>query len=761
MVSAGHETGTYTIARVRAARLGGVYVLLAALVTWPLVLHLSDHIPNDYGDPLLVVWTLDWIARHVPLTDTWWNAPQFFPSSGALAFSEHFMGLAPLTTPLILITGNAVLAYNVAFLFAFTLSALAMHVLVRELTGRHDAALIAAVSWGFMPYRMDHTAHLQVIATWWMPVALTGLHLYLRDRRSRWVWLAVGACVLQALSNGYYLVYFPLLVVAWAVWFLPGRVTSADIRRLVIAGGAGLAGIAPFLYGYWRVHTFHALSRPLDAIAGFSADIGGLLTAPASVMVWGWLQTFPRPEGAIFPGAIITVLVLAACMRWRQKGVDVRRGLVSRLLLAVAVAAGGAVVIVRTTGPFGLSIAGVSLFSVSSVDKPFTLALIFAAGALVAHPHMRTAWRTRSVLAFYALAAVLMTTFAFGPQPTLLGETALYRLPAPYALLMELPGLDSLRVPARFWMVASLCLSVAAGLAFAKLSRPRPLAAGILAACIFLEAWPSSLPVVALPDPRPAPVDAVARLHLPTSLDASILYQAMTARRVLVNGHSGNVPRHYMLLERLLNARDPEALATLTTRGPIEVVVERAHDPDGTWASFVSSHPGAQQAMSTPDFIVFRLPATAWHAYGAPAGERLRVASFHATVNAHLFGFLTDDDPTTRWDTGGPQQPGQALRAEFDRLVDLSGLTIEIGAALDEFPRGLDVDVSADGRTWTTVWRGSTTRPALLGTLEAPAHAPLHLSFSAMGVRAVQLRLTAPADSSWSVVGFRAYGAAH
>lgn len=67
---------------MRAARLGGVYGLLAALVTWPLVLHLVDRIPNDHGDPLLNVWILDWIARGLPLTDAWWNAPQFFPSPG-------------------------------------------------------------------------------------------------------------------------------------------------------------------------------------------------------------------------------------------------------------------------------------------------------------------------------------------------------------------------------------------------------------------------------------------------------------------------------------------------------------------------------------------------------------------------------------------------------------------------------------------------------------------------------------------------------
>ncbi len=69
-----------------------------------------------------------------------------------------------------------------------------------------------------------------------------------------------------------------------------------------------------------------------------------------------------------------------------------------------------------------------------------------------------------------------------------------------------------------------------------------------------------------------------------------------------------------------------------------------------------------------------------------------------------------------------------------------------------------EIDVSADGLTWSTVWKGSTTRQALLGTLESPTRAPLHLVFSAPDVRAVQLRLVEAADSSWSVTGFHAYG---
>src|ERR1043165_5075630 len=89
-----------------------VYLALAVTFTWPLARVMSSAVPSDLGDPILNTWILWWNAGHVPLTASWWNAPIFFPAQGVLAFSEHLLGLVPLTTPLIWISGNPLFAYN-------------------------------------------------------------------------------------------------------------------------------------------------------------------------------------------------------------------------------------------------------------------------------------------------------------------------------------------------------------------------------------------------------------------------------------------------------------------------------------------------------------------------------------------------------------------------------------------------------------------------------------------------------------------------
>ena len=137
------------------------------------------------GDPLLVTWLLWWSTHVMPLTTAWWNAPAFYPAPGVFAFSENLLGLAPVTWPIIAVTGAPVLAYNAAFVLSYVCCGLGAYFLGFVLTRRHDAAFVAAVAFAFAPYRLSHTHHLQLLSAYWMPVAIGALHLYLADRRSR------------------------------------------------------------------------------------------------------------------------------------------------------------------------------------------------------------------------------------------------------------------------------------------------------------------------------------------------------------------------------------------------------------------------------------------------------------------------------------------------------------------------------------------------------------------------------------------------
>jgi hypothetical protein len=158
------------------------YLLITALLFHNLLPVLTTHLFSDLGDPLLNASILEWNAKHLPLTTDWWNFPAFAPLPGVTAFTEHLLGAYPLTSPIIWISGNPILAYNALQLLTLPLNGLAVFVLVRELTGSSLGAFVGGLAFAFAPFTGEHASHIQMLMAFGMPLALYGLHRYLKNR---------------------------------------------------------------------------------------------------------------------------------------------------------------------------------------------------------------------------------------------------------------------------------------------------------------------------------------------------------------------------------------------------------------------------------------------------------------------------------------------------------------------------------------------------------------------------------------------------
>lgn len=725
-----------------------LYGLLTVVLTWPLILHMADRVPNDLGDSLLNVFLLSWNAREIPFTERWWNLPQFYPIPGTMAFSEHLLGLSVIATPAILATGNGVLGYNLALFLSFPLCALAAHLLGYEIARRHDVGLIAGLAYGFSPYRMSHFAHVQVLSSYWMPLALLGLHLYLRRRDWRSLALFAGAWYMQALACGYYLFYLSVLVGLWILWFAVGRVRLQELAR--IAGVWALAGVAllPVALGYLKYQRMYGLKRWPDEIESFSGDVASLLSASGNLRLWGDLNVYYRAEAAFFPGfALVLFVLLGTAIAWSAAArQQLSRLRVARLLLAVAVVFAAVAASPLLFGPWRVEIGGVRFLSVTQAHKPFSVAVLFATIALALHPSIRAGWTRRSPLVFYALAAVVMWLFALGPSPTFMGEPLLYK--APYAWLLMLPGVDGVRVPARFWALATLCLAVAGGLAAGHVAirwpRLRIAVPTVFAVLLLIEAWPRPVPLHRPPDFRPARTDARARLEVPlgTASDVAVLYRATQHRLPVFNGYSGYFAPHYGSLQDLLASRHPQVLDVVAAFGPVELVVDHHGDGSGAWRAFARAHPGAEVVFEGPDHTVYRLvraadPPTLPTLEGRP----VPIAAIEASLYQDRVGFMQDGDLVSRWDTGGPQDPTNVVTIDVGEVRRLRGVELQIGGYVADFPRELSIEVSRDGDAWEPAWSGPTAMLAFVAALESPRTVPLRLPLQHEG-RFIRLRQT-------------------
>jgi hypothetical protein len=690
---------------------------LAALTcayTWPLIGHVGSSVPHDRGDPLLVTWILWWSTHTVPLTTAWWNAPAFYPSPGVFAFSENLLGLAPITAPVIALTKSALAGYNAAFLLSYLLSGLGAYMLAFVLTRRHDASFVSAVAFAFAPYRLSHTHHLQLLSSYWMPVAIAALHQYVAAPRWRWAALFAGSWLLQALACGYYLFFLTIFVLLWLAWFAPRRLAWRDGARLAVAWGVACLAISPILLGYRAIHTLYGFKRSPVEVLNYSADVSGLWSAAPDSLMWSWLHAGASSESEQFPGLMILLLfisgVVLAARSFRLKA--------------------------ETTGEQKDAV-GVALSSVASAFRR----------------------KDRGTVWFYSVAALLMWILSLGPRPTLHGQPL--GVPGPYALLMNLPGFTGMRVPARLWMLSVLCLAVLAALVIARIDsrRTRRLVAAIATVGLLLDGWPRAFPIAAVPEMRITTTNARARLGLPLrENETETMYGAIAQARPVFNGYSGfHAPQHFAMRD-LLEHYDPRILDRLAASETIEVVIENARDTSGAWSRYLQAHNGARRVDVSPEWTSYELPPTGASTPAAIAGSSLRVASVVASTNARDIRAILDGDLDTRWHTP-LQVGGETIVADLGTPHHVAAVVLCLGAYPGQYPRGLAVEVSTDSVEWSTVYTGGTALETYDAALRSPREVPVTLPVRRDRVRFVRLRQTGSDPRyGWTIVELRVIG---
>jgi 4-amino-4-deoxy-L-arabinose transferase-like glycosyltransferase len=524
----------------------GFFCALAVAWTWPLLPYLSSRIPHDPGDPVLNTYLLWWNAATVPFAARWWDPPFFFPMRGALALSEHLAGVGVISTPVQLLGGSPVLAYNVALLASCALSAWFTFLLVRRLTGSPIAAVCAGVAYGFAPFRAGQLAHLQVLTSQWLPLQLLAMHAYLDDGRRRWLVLAGAAWLIQGLSNGYYLLFTPVLVALWLAWF-PRRLR--DRKGLSLAGAWALASLPfiPLLLKYREVHGALGLTRGESEIVGFSARPASFLNPPHMLAFWP-PRNVPAAEDFLFPGVTVVILICAGALagllsgRWRS-AVQRRSPFVFYTLAAIVMA-------VLTFGP----------------GDP-------GAGA------------SRWIRPYYWL--------------TLLPGFDALRVPARFAMLSTLcaavaAGLALARLPAgRLPRIAHVTLA-AAGLFVDGWIEPMPLLAP--PGRQLLDDVPRDAAILEVPPHE-------------TLISINAMYRALFHRRPLINGYSGHIPPHYSILSQALQRGDPSVIVELARGRPLVLIVNERYDPRHEYRSLIEALPGVTNAGSGSAGAMYLHPA--------------------------------------------------------------------------------------------------------------------------------------------------------
>ena len=504
----------------------GVMLVLAVASTYPLVRQMASALPDNLGDPLLGTFILGWDADRI-----WhgfkglWDAPFFFPMKDTLALSEHLLGIAIFTAPIQWITGNAVLAYNLAFLASYVLAGVGMYVLARSLWGRPDAAWVGALAFAFATHKAMHVSHLQVLMSGWMPIGLWGLHRYFEAGSRRALAVFVAGFALTALSNGYFLYFFAVPVIVVAASHLiqlivmrrnggPSSPWWRVMAELAIAAVSILLIIAPVAAAYLRVRHAYGFRRSIDEMVHYSARAGDYLTIPPTLWIWSGHLREGAAERTLFPGLTVVLLAAVAAATWLpfwwprslvsrvgssatnspERGARIARRETREYREYLSVEQSASAKASARPGQSPVTRSGDGRRSEAGVPNAAT-ALGWEAGCPARNMsanirlgtldrQVRRAWH----VATYTLVLVLAYILSFGPS-----GSALYGW-----CLGVVPGFDGLRVPARLVVVVALALAVlaSAGAAWlcAHLHRRAAAALAVVAGlALVVEGYPGAM----------------------------------------------------------------------------------------------------------------------------------------------------------------------------------------------------------------------------------------------------------------------------
>jgi hypothetical protein len=299
-----------------ARRARGAAVLgIAAFATYALYPQLT-HMDSvaDLGDPLFSIWRLGWVHHYLAdARGTLFDANIFYPAPLTFTYSDSMLLPALIASPLLAAGVHPVTVYNLLLVGSFLASSFAVYLLVEHLTAYPGAAFVSALLFGFYPFRFEHYSHLELLATYCMPLSLLALHRFLTTGSAR---AAIGAAVstaAQLYCSMYYAVLF--LWYGGAVALMVCLVVRPPLRRLLVPGA--LAGVLLVVLAFPLYRTYrsaHLGDREVHEVTPYSATATDYLRPHARSATWGqtrWAREGPQPpERALFPG--IVALALAA-----------------------------------------------------------------------------------------------------------------------------------------------------------------------------------------------------------------------------------------------------------------------------------------------------------------------------------------------------------------------------------------------------------------------------------------------------------------
>jgi hypothetical protein len=437
------------------------YTLLACAITWPLLAHISTHLPalpNEHGqDVWQNAWNLWWVrtALLIEQTNPYQTTMILYPAGASLYLHTLNLPLGLLALPLLPLLG-IIKTYNLLTLLVLVLVGYTTFLLAHHLVNHTPAAFVAGSIVLCSPQRITElrSAQLPTISDYAIPLVLLTLLLAFKHRTWRTAFLVAATLLLAGLSSWYHLFHAAIMLGVMLLWHLGAAKHPFSPRTLLVN-----------LYDLWERRR---LACPREQGQGDESRHGNEETSLCPIPPTPDprpLTPDPRPQTPdprpltpqiirialasllLLLPFILPVILEAATAAYAQKSDD--------LLLTASLSA----LLPNPVQEMQTFLQPVWWRTAVFATLPVLLALL---GLLLA-PRRVALWAT---IALVCLILSLGPTLIIGTQDT--------GLPLPYALLRQIPLIKTFRAPERLNAITTLMLALLAAHGLAHLARRVP-----------------------------------------------------------------------------------------------------------------------------------------------------------------------------------------------------------------------------------------------------------------------------------------------
>jgi hypothetical protein len=389
-----------------------IYLIIALFMFYPITLNIGSLAPGIGGDTYQNIWNIWWVnyATFTLHTSMFQTNFLFWPVGSNLVY-QTFSPLAALLSVPFQVAG-LVAAYNVLFFLGFAISGICMFALARYITKEIYGAFIAGLVFTFSAFHIIQSySHMHLLFIGWVPLALLFFLRFLDNHGNRHI-NAAGAAISFTLATfmASYEVGIMVLLLFFAVFC--AYLISKEKRNLILSRKfaifAGEFVVIALVLGAWAYPTTIAtVTSP-----GGLSTINNLNTV-ANEQSWSYdiLSFFlPSPYNGLFNGLSNSYSYILA------PDVTAREAYIGYVVLALVVY------------------------------------------------ELVNGWKKEKL--WLGIAAIFLI-FCLGPNIQIAGIAT--GIPSLYSLYRLVPLLNIVREPGRFFIVASVGLSVIAALGVKRL----------------------------------------------------------------------------------------------------------------------------------------------------------------------------------------------------------------------------------------------------------------------------------------------------